>query len=79
MRTFQSQFPLTLTLSLREREQHSVRLESYERVGFADRLAAILPLTKGEGRGEGEQDSLQPHAVSISKAFPTVLCPRCLG
>ena len=79
MRTFQNQFPLTLSLSLKEREQHIVRLESYERVGFADRLAAILPLPKGEGRGEGEQDSLQPHTVSIPKAFPTVLCPLCPG
>jgi len=47
-------FPLTLTLSLREREQASSTCDNSNRVGHTDRLATILPLPEGEGRGEGE-------------------------
>ena len=55
-------FPLTLTLSLREREQplsvcrklDGRRAEAI--CGFAKRPETIPPLPKGEGRGEGNGD-----------------------
>jgi hypothetical protein len=47
-------FPLTPALSPRERESQGVRIELSHAPGFADRLARILPLPKGEGWGEGE-------------------------
>ena len=68
LRAFPS--PLTPTLSLRERGNRSQCFGRSNRAGFADSLAAILPLPKGEGRafaapewlrprrrGEGEQDA----------------------
>lgn len=48
-------FPLTPALSLRERESHSPRSVDSSRGEFADGLDTILPLLKGEGRGEGEE------------------------
>ena len=54
-------FPLTLTLSLREREPPPARLASTNELCFADRLTRMLPLPKGEGWGEGEWVELQPH------------------
>src|SRR5437867_7049304 len=54
--------PLTLTLSPREREQSATGSISQEvrradtALGFADRQRNILPLPKGEGRGEGNGD-----------------------
>jgi hypothetical protein len=48
-------FPLTLTLSLREREQQRALRGLTNGLRFADRLAEILPFPKGEGRGEGEE------------------------
>ena len=59
-------FPLTLTLSLGEREhQPSSSFSSSVRPAnpahcFALRLDTILPLPQGEGRGEGEGIELQP-------------------
>ena len=50
-----AQFPLTLTLSLREREQHTIRVRSFNEARFADRLTIIHPLPGGEGWGEGER------------------------
>jgi len=56
-------FPLTLTLSLREREQQlPASLTSIIRLAnpalrFAKRLDTILPLPGGEGRGEGEHST----------------------
>ena len=53
-------FPLTLTLSLREREHRASGrcLADGRRAnsgsGVSERRWAILPLPKGEGRGEGE-------------------------
>ena len=46
-----AQFPLTLTLSLREREQHTIRVRSFNEARFADRLTIIHPLPGGEGWG----------------------------
>jgi hypothetical protein len=43
-------FPLTLTLSLREREQFSIDLQNSNEARFACRLATILPLP-GERAG----------------------------
>ena len=47
---------LTLTLSLREKEQLSSFCENSNRASFANRLTMILPLPGGEGRGEGKAD-----------------------
>src|SRR6185312_7042547 len=53
--------PLTLTLSRGEREQQAmsprwfVKLLANTAIGFVLRLNKILPLPKGEGRGEGEK------------------------
>jgi hypothetical protein len=53
-------FPLTLTLSLGEREQPTPLFRFSEAcaaksvAGFIECLATILPLLAGEGRGKGE-------------------------
>jgi hypothetical protein len=55
-------FPLTLTLSLGEREQPMVtslksdRRGAECRHGLVDMLGALLPLSEEEGRGEGKRD-----------------------
>ncbi|PYI86369.1 MAG: hypothetical protein DME26_09160 [Verrucomicrobia bacterium] len=49
-----ARFPLTLTLSLGEREQQRSIGNTSNRARYADRLAMILPLPKGEGWGEGK-------------------------
>jgi len=46
-------FPLTPALSLGEREPRSLALETSKRLKFANQQAGVLPLPKGEGRGEG--------------------------
>jgi hypothetical protein len=48
-------FPLTPALSLRERENYRQRAGEADTLGIVERLAALLPLPKGEGWGEGEQ------------------------
>jgi error-prone DNA polymerase len=60
--TIESAFPLTVTLSLGERDQLSFPL-NISNVSSAnpvadirERLKTILPLSEGEGRGEGEGD-----------------------
>src|SRR6058998_1264171 len=59
-------FPLTLTLSLREREQQASDRGLAEGcwldsgTGVVTRLRPILPLPKGEGRGEGERSVFHP-------------------
>jgi hypothetical protein len=48
-------FPLTLTLSLREREQLSTAAEYSLNGKHLPALPVALPLPKGEGWGEGER------------------------
>ena len=43
---------------LSERKQFSIRSRGSSAVRFADRLAVILPLLGGEGRGEGGRRTL---------------------
>jgi hypothetical protein len=58
--------------SLGERAWRSPFLRRRDTLRFADRLARILPLPKGEGRGEGER--IGPSC--ISSILPG--CPRAL-
>ena len=54
-------FPLTLTLSLRERERLSAAWDYSPNGKRSPALPMILPLPEGEGWGEGEWVELQPH------------------
>jgi hypothetical protein len=47
--------PLTPTLSLREREPRTPSVGQTERPGWLDAQATMLPLPRGEGRGEGKE------------------------
>lgn len=51
-------FPLTPTLSLGERETNMQRLDASSALTFAESGDTILPLPKGEGRGEGERGTV---------------------
>jgi hypothetical protein len=57
--------PLTLALSRREREQYRPIRERNWALGFADRLAMILPLPWGEGWGEGNWGSAHETLLSL--------------
>jgi hypothetical protein len=59
-------FPLTLALSLREREHRIPRCNESRRSGLAKTRRAILPLSKGEGRGEGEATLETPVRLRIA-------------
>jgi hypothetical protein len=56
-------FPLILTFSHREKEPPLVSslkftsAQAESRSRFAKTLGALLPLPKGEGRGEGKEDT----------------------
>jgi len=64
-------FPLTLTLSLREREQQASDwclangCWADSGRGVIERWRTILPLPKGEGRGEGEPIVADPAVQSV--------------
>jgi hypothetical protein len=68
---FNRYFPLTLTLSLREREQQaSDGSLAYGRWGnsgtsVVSKWWTILPLPDGEGRGEGEPRGAHPTGESF--------------
>ncbi len=59
-------FPLTLSLSLREREQQpsgwclADGRWKKSGLGVIERWWTILPLPRGEGRGEGETSGVHP-------------------
>jgi protein ImuB len=63
-------FPLTPTLSLRERENGSAGSLQSEALEFAERRAKSPPLPEGEGRGEGEGDVLSPELCLHDKPVP---------
>jgi hypothetical protein len=69
-------FPLTLTLSLKEREQQASERcladNCWANTGgvVIERRWTILPLPKGEGRGEGE-----PSVANRSSQFVTLQPP----
>jgi hypothetical protein len=48
-------FPLTLTLSPGEREKLLTAWDYSQNCGYCPTLPMVLPLPKGEGRGEGER------------------------
>src|SRR5437870_11412817 len=50
-------FPLTPTLSLRERESASRVLAQFSQSTFAASAVFDIPLPEGEGWGEGEQNA----------------------
>ena len=64
-------FPLTLTLSLREREQQASDWclanghWANSDTGVIERRWTILPLPKGEGRGEGQPSVAHPKVPSL--------------
>ena len=64
-------FPLTPALSPRERGNRSQSLDTSWRASFAEALTTILPLPKGEGWGEGEENARSPSGVPFATTLPT--------
>src|SRR6058998_1273749 len=68
-------FPLTLTLSLREREQQTSDGcladggWANSGTGVIQRRWTILPLPRGEGRGEGEPSVAHPTVLFVCRAI----------
>ena len=64
-------FPLTLTRSLGEREQQASAWSladgrwANSAMGVIERQRTILPLPRGEGRGEGEPSVAHPTVRSV--------------
>src|SRR5437879_13572693 len=81
---FERSLPLTLTLSLREREQQASDWcladggWANSGTGVIERLWTILPLPRGEGRVEGEQSVAYPavHSVRRHNRFRCLLAGR---
>ena len=65
-------FPLTPTLSPRERENLRQSVGESEAAGFVERRALVPPLPKGEGWGEGEGIVLLEHVARLQciRLFP---------
>jgi hypothetical protein len=63
-------FPLTPSLSLRERGNQGQSLDISWHDSLAEGLAPILHLPKGDGRGEGEQTMLPPGGAIPAIAYP---------
>src|SRR3989442_1242092 len=79
---FDRVFPLTLTLSLREREQQvsdwclAEGRWANSGSGVIERQWTVLPLPRGEGRGEGEPSAAHPTIQSVVEsrlALPKVV------
>jgi hypothetical protein len=60
-------FPLTPALSPEERESRRQRLSEFEALRLAARRCAILPLPRGEVRGEGERDAGMGQTLGLCK------------
>jgi hypothetical protein len=58
-------FPLTPTLSPGEREDTCMLVGESVAGGTCEVCTQRFPLPKGEGKGEGEQAVLQPHAPDL--------------
>ncbi len=67
---FQSTFPLTPALSLRERENQGPGSDNSKRLGLWNVLPMMHPLPEGEGRGEGERSVRQPERCDFCNRFP---------
>src|SRR5713101_7231777 len=70
---FQSAFPLTPALSLREREYQGPRCNNSKRFGLSNAPPTMLPLPEGEGRGEGEQSVRIPDTCDFRNRLPAFL------
>src|SRR5947209_8227368 len=75
-------FPLTLTLSLREREQQASDWcladdrWANSGTGVIERRWTILPLPAGEGRGEGDASVAKSLVQSVEEEFVWVRLRR---
>ncbi len=79
MRTQRGCFPLTPPLSLWERENGRQSIDEAKALLKIKTRAALSPLPKAEGRGEGERGGRQPRAPGIANAHPTRRSPVCPG
>ncbi len=66
----QADFPLTLALSLREREQHIPRCDESRRSGLARAQRAVLPLPLGGGEWESFAALELPLSPALSPLVP---------
>jgi neutral ceramidase len=74
-------FPLTPALSLGEREPLSIGRDASPSVSHIPALPSVLPLPKGEGRGEGEEGvRMSNHSVGLlAAAGDTVAAPDAVA